>query len=263
MRRLVALAAFVLLLAVPPPAAAKQFLLPQADVRVQVEADGALQVEEDITFTFLGPFSGAFREIPLAPGESIRAVRVSEGGRAYAPGASAELGSAGAPDTYGVADTEDGARIVWHFVALDETRTFTVSYVLTGVTVVHDDVVDVNLQVWGEEWEVGLGRLTASIALPGEAAPEDFLVFGHPAWVRGDVSRGPSVARLRAVDVPPHQYVELRVIFPRTLLAPGAPATTGSTSRSRRRPSHPRSCPRCSPRAGRPARTSSRRRCST
>src|SRR5919107_1335248 len=69
------------------------------------------------------------------------------------PGASAELGSSGAPGTYGTANLGDAYRIVWHYRATDEQRTFTVRYRLSGLAVAYDDVVDVYWQVWGDEWQ--------------------------------------------------------------------------------------------------------------
>src|SRR4029450_2065339 len=98
-------------------------------------------------------------------GELIAAPFVSENGRRYTPGASAELGSEGAPDTFGVNRPGAGARIVWPYPPADETRTFTVGYRLSGVAVAYDDVVDVNLRVWGDEWKTGLGQLTATMKL--------------------------------------------------------------------------------------------------
>ena len=143
---------------------------------------------------------------------------------AYRAGASAELGSSGAPGTFGTARTEEGVRIVWHYQALDERRTFSVGYRLRGLAVAYDDVVDVNLQVWGPEWEVGLARLTTEEILPGRASGPEYRVFGHPVWVRGDVRRLPQRVLLRAQDVPPRQFVELRVVFPRSLLTSTAGA---------------------------------------
>ena len=90
-------------------------------------------------------------------GESLGGAFVMENGHRYQPGASAELGSAGAPGTFGTARTGQGTRIVWHFSAADEQRTFTVGYTLRGVTVAHDDVADVNLKVWGDQWNTASG----------------------------------------------------------------------------------------------------------
>ena len=146
----------------------------------------------------------------------------------YAPGASAELGSSGTPGTYGTTSIDGGFRIVWHYSAFSELRTFTVGYRLTNLAVAYDDVVDVNLQVRGSEWEESLAQLTADMALPGIATGPSYRVWGHPVSVRGDVTREPRSAFLRAVQVPPNQFVEMRVVFPRGLLA----STGGARVRS-------------------------------
>jgi len=175
-------------------------------------------VVERITFSFDGDFSGAFREIPLRPGESISRVYVAENGKRYTPGASAELQSSGAPGTFGTTRTDKGLRIVWPYRASFEDRTFTIGYTISGLAVAYDDVVDVNLKVWGSEWKVGLGELHASIRLPGRARGPSYRVWGAPELVRGVVSRRPTHADLTALNIPAGQFVELRVLFPRSLL---------------------------------------------
>ena len=47
-----------------------------------------------------------------------------------------------------------------------------------------------NLQVWGDEWKVGLGRLDATMTLPGKPT-RNFYVWGHPYWVHGDTAKLP------------------------------------------------------------------------
>ncbi|MBD0330714.1 MAG: DUF2207 domain-containing protein, partial [Thermoleophilia bacterium] len=188
---------------------------------MRVSGDGSLEISERLTFSFSGSFQGAYREIPLRAGERLDRVAVAEGGTSYRPGAPTGLGSTGAPHTFGVARAGKGVRIVWHYRATDERRVFTVSYRLSGLAVAYDDVVDVNLQVWGAEWDVPLDRLRATLVLAGRTGDRRYRVWGHPAFVRGDVRRRPDRALLSAVDVPARQFVELRVLFPRTLL--GAP----------------------------------------
>jgi uncharacterized membrane protein len=110
---------------------------------------------------------------------------------------------------------------VWHYRASDEQRTFTVRYRLSGLAVAYDDVVDLYWQVWGEEWQEPLGSLEATVVLPGEASKGEVKVFGRPASVSGETSLGSDRVSptLFAVEVPPEQYVEMRVVFPRELLS--------------------------------------------
>lgn len=182
--------------------------------------DGALTVTETITFAFDGSFRGAYRDIPVRSGEFVTSVSVSEGGERYEPGASTVLGSTDTPGTYGVADRGSFVRVVWHYRAVNEFRIFTVSYVMEGVAVAYDDIVDVNLQVWGGEWQTGLGLLDASMTLPGSHEPGDVRVWGHPAGVDGSVSLGDDGVSptLRADGIGSHSFVELRVTFPRSSL---------------------------------------------
>ena len=117
---------------------------------MQVATDGSLLVAENITIT--GAFHGAYRDIPLRKGETIDHVVVSEQGKTYTPGGSTELGSIDTPGTYAVDRSSHRVRVVWHFQAAGEARTFTVSYRFRGLAVAYDDVVDVNLKVWGDQW---------------------------------------------------------------------------------------------------------------
>ena len=176
-----------------------------------MQTDGSVVVDENITFAFDGTYTGAFREIPLRDGEAVDEVGVFESGTAYRAGASAELGSSGEPGTFGTTETDDGIRIVWHYAASSEQRTFRIHYRLRGVATGYDDVVDVNLKVWGDEWEERLDRLTATLIAPGRIER----AWGHPVSVRGDITIDGEQVTLRALDIPPGQFVELRALVPR------------------------------------------------
>ena len=222
-------ALIVLLLVVAPAtsALAKSFWMTAADVDVVVNDDGSLSITERLTYDFDGDFSGAYRDIPLRPGEAITGVSVSDESVTYEPGGCTELGCSSPPGNYGVEEQGDLVRIVWHHSSLNEQRTFQISYVMTGVTVAYDDVVDVNLQVWGDQWAVGLNSLEARMDLPDGAEAGDVLVYGHPYGVDGETSLGSDQVSpsLVATNVPAYQWVEMRTVFPRPLL----PSTEGAT----------------------------------
>ena len=153
----------------------KSYSLPSAVVDVEIASDGSLLVREDITFSFSGSFSGAYRDIPVRRGERVDLVSVSEGGRRYQPGGNTALGSFDQAGKYGVDANTQRVRVVWHYRASNEQRVFTIRYRFRGLAVAYDDVVDVNLQVWGDEWPVAVNDLRAEMELPRPiGAP------GHP-----------------------------------------------------------------------------------
>jgi uncharacterized membrane protein len=201
-------------------AAQKSYTLPRARIEIAIERNGAVKVTENITYSFSGDFSGGYREIPLRVGESISNVSVSEGGRAYAPGAPTEIGSSGAPNSFGWTPIPDGVRIVWHYSAAWEQRTFTVNYTLHNFVTAYRDVADFNMKVWGDQWTVPVDLLEAELRLPGRS--RDVRVWGHVARppLEGGVAPSETGASLRAEDVSGGNWVELRAVFPRTLLGP-------------------------------------------
>ncbi len=197
---------------------ARSYDLVQSDVRVQAGTPD-VKVEENITVAFSGAYTFGFRDIPLRDGETIDGISVAEGAREYGPGAPTALEPGGPPNTFGTERLGNKVRIVWRFQAADESRTFTLRYGIRGLAVAYDDVVDVNLKVWGDEWEQSLGRLTATMTGPGNVVR----AWGHPVWVRGDVTIEGDRALLRALDVAAGQFVELRALYPRNAF----PSTAG------------------------------------
>jgi hypothetical protein len=176
-----------------------------------VQPDGSLGISERLEVAFSGDFHFGYRDIPLREGESLVNPSVAERGIAYRRGTATDLGP-GVPGTFGVERRGDEARIVWYFNAADQTRAFTISYTLRRVAVAYDDVVDVNLKVWGDQWAEPLARLVAIESAPGRILRG----WGKPVWVRGDVELTGRRATLRAVSVPAHQFVELRTLIPRS-----------------------------------------------
>jgi uncharacterized membrane protein len=190
----------------------------EANVSLRLAPDGALLVTEQLTFEYDGSFQASFRDIVLKHGEQITDVSVREGEKRYRPGGCTFEGCTDAEGTFGSTTIyPEGVRIVWHHKASDETRIFTVSYRVNRAVVAHQDVIDVGWQVWGDQWEDDLPRLTAEFANPAlQVSDDDYRVWSAPRDVEGDTSREQGVARLSVSDIPSGQFVDFRVTVPRT-----------------------------------------------
>jgi uncharacterized membrane protein len=203
------------------PALAKSYSIESADVDIVVNDDTTLSVTERLTYNFSGVFSGAYRDIPLRAGESISNITVTDSSGSYELGGCVLLGCASPTGLYGVEEIPGYVRIVWHYSAADETREFVLAYTMHGVATAYEDVIDVNLQVWGDQWPVGADSVTARVHIPGEPQEGDVYVWGHPYDIDGSTSLGDdgTSPSLEATNVPSESWVELRAVFPTTLVS--------------------------------------------
>lgn len=218
---LVALAGLLL----PTAAFARSLTVADAGVGMRLAPDAGLLVNEQLTVKYEGSWEATYRDILLKKGETITNVSVKEGERPYQPGGCTTFGCTDAEGRFGAAQIPEGGgvRIVWHPKASDETRTFNVSYRVENAVVAYTDVLDLEWQVWGDQWDFDLPKLTASLTDPAlkphedEATPENpSAVWAKPRDVEGRDFLEPGVARLEADDVPDHQFVTMRVLVPRT-----------------------------------------------
>jgi uncharacterized membrane protein len=195
------------------PSAEKEYEIADPDVAVRLQDDGSLIVRESLPFDFTGDFTGAYRDIPLVGSARITAAQVRDAVEGdYRPGGNTTLGSFDHPGTFGTENQKDGFRIVWHYRASDETRTFDLIYRVTGATTVHDDIVDVRWNVWGSQWDFWANDLHASIAAASGVAPEQAWVRPRSLGEEVDVGDEASVSIDR---VPEGEAVGLRAVFPR------------------------------------------------
>ena len=201
----------------------KHFRVERADVRVEVQPDASLHVTEELRFNFSGDFSGAYRDIALAAGARASNVSVSEGGERYRPGGNTVLGSYDRPGTFGAEQLSlpgeeggptGGFRVVWHYTALDETRTFRIEYDVTGAASAYGDVVDVPWAVWGNQWDFWLDDLDAEIALAG-ASEEPVEAWLRPRKLGVDPELAAGSAAAEVERLPPGEETVLRAVFPR------------------------------------------------
>ncbi|MDX6620205.1 MAG: hypothetical protein QOK36_2591 [Gaiellales bacterium] len=223
MRRLAWIVLIALaVLALPSPAVAdKSYTVSQAFIGVTLSHDGEVLVREDLTFEYTGFFTGAYRDIPLAHDVQVRDVGVREGATAYTAGGNTALGSSDAAGRFGFVRLPQGLRIVWHYVQDGGRRTFSLRYRLRGVVIAHDDAVEVAPQVWGDQWQHGLGLLYANMQAP--AMPAGTRAWIEPAWLSHRVTVRGSSVRTVVHDIPSKRSVNLRVLYPPAVLAADAP----------------------------------------
>ena len=177
------------------PVSAKSFRISAVQVEAVLRADASMHVVEHITYDFDGEFHNGTRSIPSSPDYDIvdMSVRDRDTGE--------PLPFTGAP-----------YQLAWQYDALNERKTFDISYTVLGAADVYDDVAELYWKFVGDE-HPGVGVVRVSLEVPGDGT-------GVRAWAHGPLNglvepRGSTV--LLSVDaLPPNEFIEGRVTVPAT-----------------------------------------------
>ena len=129
------------------------------------------------------------------------------------------------------APTDSKSRATWSAscgITRRPMRTFQISYHMTGLAVAYDDVVDVNLQVWGDQWAVGLEHLEASAILRTRRRARRLPRVRASIWWTGRRRWDPTRSPPLVANNVPVLWVELRTVFPSFSHPPTEPGRPGT-----------------------------------
>jgi uncharacterized membrane protein len=219
----IAIAAGVVGMAVP--AAAKTFDFARVAIEATVAPDGSLRIVEARTYRFDGSFSWASYRLPLVGASRIRHIGVADERGAYAPGTLV------GPGVYRVRQEGREIEIVWGFRASNESRTFTISYVLDDVVRVYADVAELYWKFIGTGWDRPSEDVRVEVRLPGAVSASEIRAWGHGP-LHGTVRPVNGGAVFAVRRLPASTMVEGRVVFPHRLV-PQARRRTAETALSR------------------------------
>ncbi|MEJ2721403.1 MAG: DUF2207 domain-containing protein, partial [bacterium] len=135
----------------PTSGAAKSYTVDRIGVNASVRPDGSMAVTEEITYSFDGSFTFAYRDIPVSAGMRVTGIAVAEGGRPY------EESPGDEPGTFYVTETNGVMKVTWHCAARNETRSFRLSYVVEGAVRRYEDTAELYYQFVGDEWDHPIG----------------------------------------------------------------------------------------------------------
>ncbi|MGM0653654.1 MAG: DUF2207 domain-containing protein, partial [Bacillota bacterium] len=218
LRIIVVFLAFIAVTLLSPAGAGaddRSFYFPEVVIEAEIKPDGSMEVVEDRTFSFDGHYQGAWQYIYLKHNAEIRDVRVSESGQPYEE---MPIGTQDVPDIFYVDYKQDHVYIDWSFEAQDENRTFTISYTVDKVVLVHQDVAELYWQFIGDEWGERTSYAKVTLTLPEGATQEQIRAWGHGP-LQGDVTVvSPTTVTWEVENLPARTFLEGRVAFPPELV---------------------------------------------
>jgi uncharacterized membrane protein len=203
------------------PADAKSAKIAQLATTLTVGRDGSVEVREESTWKFSGgDFSRVRRPLKLNPGQSLVSYSIGEQtAQGFVPYSSGVMGTR-TPGTFAVVGAGNYYEIeIYYSASSGESRTFVISYVVSGAVIAYQDVADLKWTWVGAENDVEIDRLIAKATIPpSNIALDEFRVWGHGP-LQGKVTRlSNSEAEWEVRGIRPNTLVDGRMVFPSTLL---------------------------------------------
>jgi len=198
----------------------KEYRIDEARVYYNILPSGEIDFNNQLKYDFLGSFSRAWITIPKGK-YSIKDISVGEiidgslKKYTYHPETSERI-----PDTFDVVVNSKEYKISWFYRANYTQKTFVISYKLINALKVYNDVAEFYWKVWGEDWDLRLPALWVEVNLPSEIkSKNDVNYWLHPK-IEGKIGIKKDYKGIIAYagNISPHQWVEVRVVFPRSYL---------------------------------------------
>jgi len=182
----------------------KSYSIDQAFLELTVGSNGLLHVEEVYDYSFDGSFNGVYRDIPLKDWEHIENITVNTTGAYSVTKVTHENGKEHLK-IYLYADEA-------HTKQISDTEVYVyISYDLVNTVTLFNDIAGLQYKLWGEDWDVGIGALTAVVHLPGNTSNTYYLnpqEYNSTSYLTGDT------ISLTSTHIPSGEFYELLVLMP-------------------------------------------------
>jgi uncharacterized membrane protein len=182
----------------------RSYSIDQAFLELTVGSNGLLHVDEVDDYSFDGSFNGVYRDIPLKDWEHIENITVNTTGAYSVTKVTHENGKEHLK-IYLYADEA-------HTKQISDTEVYVyISYDLVNTVTLFNDIAGVQYKLWGEDWDVGIGALTAVVHLPGNTSNTYYLnpqEYNSTSYLTGDT------ISLTSTHIPSGEFYELLVLMP-------------------------------------------------
>jgi hypothetical protein len=206
--------AFAVVLTVAPTATAqpKSWGIDSLDVLLDVQENGDVLVDETFTYAFVGNYHFVERNIALDNLTGIADIEVRDASGAVLP----ESGS-DTVGTFRAYKEGDQEYIRVNFDVTDASATYTFHYRVKSEIMFWDEGDELRWYVFDAETPVSIGRVKATVTLPGSVPSEDIdpsveAGYGVEATF---ASPAPSTMVYEASDIPPYSNFWIVAGFPK------------------------------------------------
>jgi uncharacterized membrane protein len=197
-------------------AADSSLLIKQCKVNAEVQGNGDMKVEENVSFIFGGSFNGVTKEILIPEGTSLEGLVINEGGNNYRKVNTAVKGDSG---VFTIDQKSSGDMLLWLYQPSSNIeRDFTISYIIKNAVQKYNDTGELYWKFIGSENKTPIESVSIDIHLPVGASKNDIKLFAHGPLTGNSSILDNNTVNLSINNLPEGRYVEARVLFPVSLI---------------------------------------------
>lgn len=154
-----------------------EYSVDKVDFTAELRSDGSALITEEWTVTFTGKSDGFTREIRIPENnfelfKNIGDISVSVDGN----GCSEVSDSSAVSGTYSVEQTENSYIIIWNMPSENETRTFSLRYIQTGIVKLYNNEAFFYGTVVNEDSNLLCRNVTVKVKTPKKCFSEEFRI---------------------------------------------------------------------------------------
>lgn len=183
----------------------RSYSINQALIDLTVQTNGLLHVQESYDYSFTGTYHGVYRDIPLKSGESIENLNVT---------------TEGAYSDYKITNDENGNKKVTVYLYSDAAKTkpindcdvtVNINYDFKNVVTLYKDTASLQYKIWGDQWDVDVGKVQATVHLPSSSGNQYYL---NPSEFNQSSSLTGNTIQATTTSISSGNYYELQVTMP-------------------------------------------------
>ena len=146
----------------------RSYSIPFANIHIYIQENGSIHIVETINYVFYGTYNGVTRDIPFKSNEKIENLKVSTSG-AYSKFESYEENGEKRIRVYLYSNSEKTKPVT------DKKVNVTYEYDFINVVKLYNDGATLHYTLWGDGWDVDLGKLNAYIHLNNKSGVKYWL----------------------------------------------------------------------------------------
>ncbi len=190
----------------------KDYNILQVTIQANIRSDGTVQFTEERTYAFRGDYHWANYTLSRGDFEEISHITVRDRRQEYTHSDTHRA------HTYETTANASELNIKWYFQAADESRTFTLRYRIHGALASGPTWTEFFWNFIGDRWKQETEDAEIRITLPDSVHRDSIYLWLRPPQLQARVDKAPNQLRIHGLDVPENVSLQVRTLFPRTIL---------------------------------------------